>query len=110
LFDHFNDTSLDPAKWTTQLAGGGLATEPAGTAVLLDVHPNVTNDHAGIKSIGTFTNNIAILVKRKQTAEHGYYIIMALGAGGTCGSAQMDALKSGYQWRQYEPANATGTN
>ena len=110
LFDHFDNASLDPAKWTKVEIGGGLVSEPAGTAALLDVHPSVSNDKAGIKSVATFTSNIAFLVKRKQTAEHGYYVIMALGAGGTCGSAQQDALKSGYQWRQYEPANATGTN
>lgn len=107
LFDHFDDTSLDVALWTEFEYGGGTVTEPAGTDVLLDVAPGVTNQNAGIQTVATFTNGVAMLAKRKQAADNGYYIGMSLGAGpmlddaGGIASLWQLSLRAGYWCRHY---------
>jgi hypothetical protein len=109
LFDHFDDASLDPSKWTAIQKGGGVTSEPSGTAVLLHVHPAVSSDNAGIRSIATFTNSVAFIVKRKQASENRFYMGMSLGSGITFDDTQPSQLtvKSGYWWRFYTSGHDT---
>ncbi|GAH04083.1 unnamed protein product, partial [marine sediment metagenome] len=69
LYDHFDDSSIDVAKWDEDTEGGGLISE-SGTVLVLDVHPAVSSDSAGVRSDMTFTNDISIMVKRRQTVNN----------------------------------------
>ncbi len=91
LFDDFPGSSLDGNKWTEVLRGTGSVVNVSGGECELYVPDNQTCS-ANIQSIQTFTNGIAITVRRK-CPNDVEYIEINLGSGSIC-----DALGGTTDW------------
>lgn len=103
LFDDFGDASLDTGIWTARDNGTGAAqTESGGTMTL---NPNdSTISSAGLETVATFTNGIALMVNRKFENGTEHYMDVSLGSGsiadedGNTSNWWHAVKKSGYYW------------
>lgn len=101
FFDDFNDSSINPNKWTMANNGsGGSSTETGGNLELTST--NSQTGSATAKSVSTFTNNVVIEWKRYDTQENyndlsfGYGNVVNTDNGGQEGSWWHTAMQYGY--------------
>ncbi len=102
LFDDFPGGAIDAGKWTTEVRGDDSSVIVTGGEVELRVADDQTSS-ASIKSVSTFTNTIAVRVRRKNPTDDEYLdFTLASGDiedkdGGTA-NWYMTTAKSGYYW------------
>jgi hypothetical protein len=109
FFDAF--ATLDTGEWTATIEGvGGTASVSSGELILNPTDDSISS--ASILSIDTYTNSIAIRMRRKYAAGTEFYIDTSLGsgtvedAGGGTSGWHHTTLASGYLWLYQDPTNA----